>query len=139
MGSFCLLRSRCLPRQVGLPLVMHRQYSLDISAQLLRTQGYVNGQWINAPSTFPVLDPATGEEIAKVADCGPAEAKLAVDAAYKAFYSWKQHTAKVCLYFNYAEIPLTIRNSVNNILIFFSIFISTTAFPTFPSCMKSTV
>lgn len=99
MGSFCLLRSLCLPRQVGLPLVMHRQYSLDISAQLLRTQGYVNGQWINAPSTFPVLDPATGEEIAKVADCGPAEAKLAVDAAYKAFYSWKQHTAKVCLYF----------------------------------------
>uniref|UniRef100_A0A4W5NM45 Succinate-semialdehyde dehydrogenase, mitochondrial n=1 Tax=Hucho hucho TaxID=62062 RepID=A0A4W5NM45_9TELE len=94
MGSFFFLRSRCLLRPVGLPFVMHRQYSLDISAQLLRTQGYVNGQWINAPSTFPVLDPATGEEIAQVADCGPAEAKLAVDAAYKAFNSWKQHTAK---------------------------------------------
>ncbi|XP_020362238.1 succinate-semialdehyde dehydrogenase, mitochondrial-like isoform X1 [Oncorhynchus kisutch] len=94
MGSFCHLRSRCLLSQFGLPFVMHRQYSLDISAQLLRTQGYVNGQWINAPSTFPVLDPATGEEIANVADCGPAEAKLAVDAAYKAFYSWKHHTVK---------------------------------------------
>jgi hypothetical protein len=134
---------------------MHRQYSLNISAQLLRTQGYVNGQWINAPSTFPVLDPATSEEIANVADCGPAEAKLAVDAAYKAFYSWKHHTAKVGLYFNYAERQLTsrstsltvhdpqtrqftIHNAVNSILMLFS-FISTTAFPTFPSCMKSTV
>ncbi|KAJ7985486.1 hypothetical protein DPEC_G00352530 [Dallia pectoralis] len=78
----------------GLPTVMQRQYSLDVSAPLFRTQGYVNGQWINGASTFPVLDPATGEEIATVADCGPIEAKLAVDAAYKAFCSWKQYTAK---------------------------------------------
>ncbi|KAM4601072.1 succinate-semialdehyde dehydrogenase, mitochondrial [Polymixia lowei] len=96
MGSLCLIRTRCLLRQVvpGLPAVMQRKYSLDISAQLLRTQGYVDGRWVSAASTFPVLDPATGEEITKVADCGPAEAKQAVDAAYKAFYSWKQHTAK---------------------------------------------
>uniref|UniRef100_A0AAY5KPZ7 Succinate-semialdehyde dehydrogenase, mitochondrial n=1 Tax=Esox lucius TaxID=8010 RepID=A0AAY5KPZ7_ESOLU len=96
MGRFCLLKNRCLLRQVlpGLPTFMHRQFSLDVSSPLFRTQGYVNGQWINVASTFPVLDPATGEEIAKVADCGPTEAKLAVDAAYKAFYSWKQYTAK---------------------------------------------
>ncbi|KAF3838985.1 hypothetical protein F7725_017702 [Dissostichus mawsoni] len=43
---------------------------------------------------FPVLDPATGEEIARVSDCGPAEAKLAVDAAYRAFHSWKLRSAK---------------------------------------------
>lgn len=73
---------------------MHRQYSLDISSQLLRTQGYVDGRWVSAASSFPVLDPATGEEIAKVADCGPSEAKTAVNAAYKAFSSWKQYTAK---------------------------------------------
>uniref|UniRef100_A0A667Z4H7 Succinate-semialdehyde dehydrogenase n=1 Tax=Myripristis murdjan TaxID=586833 RepID=A0A667Z4H7_9TELE len=69
-------------------------YSLDISSQLLRTQGYVDGRWVSAASVFPVLDPATGQELARVADCGPAEAKQAVDAAYKAFYSWKQFTAK---------------------------------------------
>lgn len=78
----------------GLPAVIQRKYSLDISAQLFRTQGYSDGRWIAAPSTFPVLDPATGEEIAKVSDCGPLEAKAAVNAAYKAFYTWKQYTAK---------------------------------------------
>ncbi|KAM9353253.1 succinate-semialdehyde dehydrogenase, mitochondrial [Symphorus nematophorus] len=96
MSTFCVLRTRCFLRQVfpGLPAAMHRQYSLDVAAPLLRTQGYVDGRWISAASVFPVLDPATGKEIARVSDCGPAEAKQAVDAAYKAFGSWKQHTAK---------------------------------------------
>lgn len=97
MGSFCLVRSGYFLRQVvpGLPAVLHRQYSLDISAALLRTQGYIDGHWVSAPSTFPVLDPATGKELAKVADCGPREAQDAVNAAFKAFHSWKRQTAKV--------------------------------------------
>lgn len=74
---------------------MRRQYSLDVSAPLLRTQAYVDGRWVSAASVFPVLDPATGQEIARVSDCGPTEAKQAVDAAHKAFQSWKQYTAKV--------------------------------------------
>uniref|UniRef100_UPI003AAB0A8F succinate-semialdehyde dehydrogenase, mitochondrial isoform X3 n=1 Tax=Centroberyx gerrardi TaxID=166262 RepID=UPI003AAB0A8F len=96
MATVCLLRTRCFLRQVlpGLPAAMQRQYSLDVSAQLLRTQSYVDGRWVSAASVFPVLDPATGQEIARVSDCGPAEAKQAVDAAYKAFYSWKERTAK---------------------------------------------
>ncbi|XP_044064476.1 succinate-semialdehyde dehydrogenase, mitochondrial isoform X2 [Siniperca chuatsi] len=96
MSTFCVLRTRCFLRQVfpGLPAAMQRHYSLDVSAPLLRTQGYVDGRWISAASVFPVLDPATGKEITKVTDCGPAEAKQAVDAAYKAFHSWKQYSAK---------------------------------------------
>uniref|UniRef100_A0A8P4FXJ1 Succinate-semialdehyde dehydrogenase, mitochondrial n=1 Tax=Dicentrarchus labrax TaxID=13489 RepID=A0A8P4FXJ1_DICLA len=96
MSTLCVLRTRCFLRQVlpGLPAAMHRHYSLDVSAPLLRTQGYVDGRWVSAASVFPVLDPATGKEIARVSDCGPAEAKQAVDAAYKAFHSWKQCTAK---------------------------------------------
>ncbi|CAI5661479.1 succinate-semialdehyde dehydrogenase, mitochondrial [Oreochromis niloticus] len=92
----CVLKTRCFLRQLlpGLPAAMHRSYSLDVSAPLLRTQGYVDGRWISAASVFPVLDPATGQEIVRVSDCGPAEAKQAVDAAYKAFHSWKQYTAK---------------------------------------------
>lgn len=77
---------------------MHRNYTLGVSAPLLRTQGYVDGRWVSAASEFPVLDPATGKEITRVSDCGPAEAKQAVDAAYKAFQSWKQCTAKVWLH-----------------------------------------
>lgn len=96
-AAVCVLKTRCFLRQLlpGLPAAMHRSYSLDVSAPLLRTQGYVDGRWISAASVFPVLDPATGQEIARVSDCGPAEAKQAVDAAYKAFHSWKQYTAKV--------------------------------------------
>ncbi|XP_063341235.1 succinate-semialdehyde dehydrogenase, mitochondrial isoform X3 [Pelmatolapia mariae] len=95
-AAVCVLKTRCFLRQLlpGLPAAMHRSYSLDVSAPLLRTQGYVDGRWISAASVFPVLDPATGQEIARVSDCGPAEAKQAVDAAYKAFHSWKQYTAK---------------------------------------------
>lgn len=97
MSTLCVLRTRCFLRQVfpGLPAAMQRHYSLDVSAPLLRTQGYVDGRWISAASVFPVLDPATGQEIARVSDCGPAEAKQAVDAAYKAFHSWKKYSAKV--------------------------------------------
>ncbi len=99
MSSLCVLRTRCFLRQVfpRPPAAMQRNYSLDVSAPLLRTQGYVDGRWVSAATAFPVLDPATGKEIARVSDCGPAEAKQAVDAAYKAFHSWKQSTAKVRL------------------------------------------
>ncbi|ROJ29323.1 Succinate-semialdehyde dehydrogenase, mitochondrial [Anabarilius grahami] len=78
----------------GLPSMLQRPYSLDVSAQLLRTEGFIDGRWVSAASTFPVLDPATGEEIAKVSDCGTKEAQDAVNAAYKAFHLWKSHTAK---------------------------------------------
>lgn len=71
-----------------------RTHSLDVSAPLLRTQSFINGHWTSAASEFPVLDPATGQEIARVSDCGPGEAKQAVDAAYGAFQSWKHFTAK---------------------------------------------
>ncbi|XP_037310054.2 succinate-semialdehyde dehydrogenase, mitochondrial [Pungitius pungitius] len=91
MSSLRFLRSRCSLR---LPAAMLRHYSLDASHPLLRTQGYVNGRWLPAASQFPVLDPATGEEIARVSDCGPEEAKQAVDAAYEAFHSWKRNSAK---------------------------------------------
>ncbi|KAJ8402787.1 hypothetical protein AAFF_G00364590 [Aldrovandia affinis] len=94
MISFCLLRSLRRQTLPGLSAMLHRQYSLNISADLLRTQGFIGGKWVSAPSSFPVLDPATGKEIASVTDCGPQEARDAVNAAYTAFYSWKQQTAK---------------------------------------------
>lgn len=71
-----------------------RAHTLDVASSLLRTQGYINGRWTSAASVFPVLDPATGLELAQVSDCGPGEAKRSVHAAYEAFQSWKQYTAK---------------------------------------------
>ncbi|XP_065154560.1 succinate-semialdehyde dehydrogenase, mitochondrial isoform X2 [Paramisgurnus dabryanus] len=94
---FCISRGRCVLRQMFSCLpssMLHRRYSLDISARLLRTEGFIDGRWVSAASTFPVLDPATGEEIVRVSDCGTKEAQNAVSAAYKAFHTWKDHTAK---------------------------------------------
>ncbi|XP_061699650.1 succinate-semialdehyde dehydrogenase, mitochondrial isoform X8 [Syngnathoides biaculeatus] len=71
-----------------------RGFSLDASAPLVRTRGYVGGRWVRAPGDFQVADPATGIEIARVSDCGPEEAKRAVDAAHEAFHQWKDVTAK---------------------------------------------
>ena len=70
---------------------------MQISDQsLLKTQAYVDGQWIDADSgeTLSVVNPATGETIADIAKCGTAETHRAIAAAEKALVSWRQKTAK---------------------------------------------
>lgn len=84
-----------LQRSGRLSAATQRLYSLNAAAPLLRTRAYVDGQWVSAADAFPVLDPATGRELARVSDCGPEEAKRAVHAAYTAFHAWKRVTAKV--------------------------------------------
>ncbi|MDO6564317.1 NAD-dependent succinate-semialdehyde dehydrogenase [Amphritea sp. 1_MG-2023] len=63
---------------------------------LLKTQSYINGQWVDADSgkTFDVTDPATGHIIAKVADLGAIETRHAIEMAEQAMQSWKKKTAK---------------------------------------------
>lgn len=63
---------------------------------LLRTQAYVNGSWVDAKSgeTFAVLNPATGEELARVPLMSETDAKAAVSAADQAFVEWRRKTAK---------------------------------------------
>ena len=57
----------------------------------------INGQWVNSRSgkTFPVYNPATGEEIAQVAEGDREDIELAVKAARKAYQSgpWPKLTA----------------------------------------------
>ena len=56
---------------------------------------FINGQWTLATNNkeFTVFNPANGEEIARVPDGGKTEAKMAVDAAHKAFGPWSAQTA----------------------------------------------
>ncbi|KAF6292378.1 aldehyde dehydrogenase 5 family member A1 [Rhinolophus ferrumequinum] len=61
---------------------------------LLRTNSFVGGRWIPAAAAFPVLDPASGAELGRVADCGAPEARAAVCAAYEAFCNWRGVSAK---------------------------------------------
>lgn len=57
---------------------------------------YINGQWITAEGnrTYPIQNPATGEEIAIVADGGRHEVQLAIAAAQQAFPQWAAMPAK---------------------------------------------
>ncbi|MDJ0778583.1 MAG: NAD-dependent succinate-semialdehyde dehydrogenase [Gammaproteobacteria bacterium] len=71
--------------------------SIQLSDQgLLKTQAYINGQWVDADSgeTVPVNNPATGEIIAEVAKCSTAETRRAIEAAEAAFVDWRQRPAK---------------------------------------------
>ncbi|MET4163387.1 succinate-semialdehyde dehydrogenase/glutarate-semialdehyde dehydrogenase [Marinobacterium sp. MBR-111] len=66
------------------------------SRELVKNQAYVDGQWVSAASgkTLDVLNPATGEKVGEVPDLSAAEASAAVEAADRAFASWKKTTAK---------------------------------------------
>lgn len=61
---------------------------------LLRTGYLVNGEWHTLNNTFDVINPATGEVIAKVAKAGKQETEAAIDAAARAFPAWRAKTAK---------------------------------------------
>ena len=63
---------------------------------LLRDQAFIDGQWGDADSgeTFTVENPASGETVADVACCGAAEARRAIEAAARAFETWRHTTVK---------------------------------------------
>ena len=62
---------------------------------LLKTQSYVGGQWIDSDDkgVFEVENPATGVMIARGARCGAAETGRAIEAAKAALGSWQRLTA----------------------------------------------
>ena len=63
---------------------------------LLRTQAYINGTWTESHCgcTFDVDNPADGQLVECVADCGKEDAERAVRAAHAAFPAWSGSTAK---------------------------------------------
>ena len=60
-----------------------------------REKNLIGGEWVGADSaaTIEVTNPATGEVIGVVPNCGAAETRRAIAAAQKAFESWRQTTA----------------------------------------------
>jgi len=62
---------------------------------LLKTEGLINGEWVAGNGArFAVTDPATGDELVKVANLGPVDAAAAISAANKAWPLWRAKTAK---------------------------------------------
>jgi succinate-semialdehyde dehydrogenase / glutarate-semialdehyde dehydrogenase len=63
------------------------------SQALIRQQCLIDGQWLGEPST-PVINPASGDAIARVPNLGAAETRSAIDAASRAFPAWSGLLAK---------------------------------------------
>jgi succinate-semialdehyde dehydrogenase/glutarate-semialdehyde dehydrogenase len=61
---------------------------------LLKTDGLIDGTWVAGNARFAVTDPATGQELARVANLGPADAEAAIAAANRAWPAWRAKTAK---------------------------------------------
>ncbi len=63
---------------------------------LLRTQAYVDGAWIDAGdgATAEVRNPSTGAVVAEVAKCGARETERAIEAAERAQRDWAARPAK---------------------------------------------
>jgi succinate-semialdehyde dehydrogenase/glutarate-semialdehyde dehydrogenase len=59
------------------------------------TQLFIDGQWQDATDgrTLPVVNPATGQEIGRVAHAGRADLDRALAAAQKGFETWRDMTA----------------------------------------------
>lgn len=68
------------------------------SLHLQQNQAFVNGKWVSAAGgqTFEVKNPANEHVLGAVPDMDVNDVKVAVDAAYEAFYSkaWHASTAK---------------------------------------------
>ncbi len=61
---------------------------------LLKTDALIDGQWVTGRARFAVTDPATGQHLADVANLGADDANRAIEAANRAYASWKQLTGK---------------------------------------------
>ena len=64
---------------------------------LLKTEAFVAGRWLavsETGATVAVTDPASGEVLAALPDCGVAETRTAIEAARDAWPAWRALPAK---------------------------------------------
>ncbi len=61
----------------------------------MRTQMYIDGQWVDGITTMPVNDPSDGSVIAEVAVAGPEQCEAAVAAADRAAADWAKTAPRV--------------------------------------------
>ncbi|HAV30337.1 MAG TPA: succinate-semialdehyde dehydrogenase (NADP(+)) [Saprospirales bacterium] len=60
---------------------------------LLRSEAYINGDWIKKKTTFSVYNPYNQVKIAEVSDCTQVDTESAITAADHAFQIWSNYTA----------------------------------------------
>jgi succinate-semialdehyde dehydrogenase / glutarate-semialdehyde dehydrogenase len=64
--------------------------------KLWRTGAYINGQWVTETphGTYALKNPATGEVLVNLPRCQEAETDAAIEAADRAFKSWRKTSAQ---------------------------------------------
>ena len=68
---------------------------MDLNQRLLKKSSYINGQWQSVgDDTFAVINPANGNEIARIANATADDASAAVAAASEAMPEWQALPAK---------------------------------------------
>jgi len=82
------------PHSLLIEMPMTRPLELLADPSLLKTDALINGQWVAGAARFPVTDPASGLELAQVANMGVPEAEAAIAAANAAWPAWRSKTAK---------------------------------------------
>ena len=67
-----------------------------VDQRLFRQHCYINGEWVDADggATAPVTNPANGEVIGSVPNCGAMDTRKALEAAQAALSGWRGLTAK---------------------------------------------
>ena len=60
---------------------------------LLRSEAYINGEWIKKETTFSIYNPYNQVKIAEVSDCTQVDTESAITAADHAFQIWSNYTA----------------------------------------------
>ena len=61
----------------------------------LKTDLYIDGEWVLGDGTLPVTNPSTGNVIAEVQTAGQSHCDAAVSAAHNAFASWSNTAPRV--------------------------------------------
>ena len=61
----------------------------------MRTQLYIDGEWVDGTGTVDVIDPSDGSVIAKVATSSDSQNLAAIDAADRASASWAKTAPRV--------------------------------------------
>ena len=61
----------------------------------LKTELYINGQWVKGAGSLPVMNPSTGKMIAEISTADQAQCDDAITAAYNAFPTWAKTPSRV--------------------------------------------
>ncbi|NVK21816.1 MAG: NAD-dependent succinate-semialdehyde dehydrogenase [Kangiellaceae bacterium] len=65
-----------------------------MNESLLKTQAYIDGQWLTTDNQFKVDNPFDNSHLADVTDCNQEQFQQAIDAASNAFTHWSQTSPK---------------------------------------------